>query len=714
MKEFETSDVRRALDEASPVLPESLSPEAIANALEGKPEKKKSNVRKFVAVAASLAAALFVTVGVLFVIAYVHRPVETRKHSTDRTVVTTEAETARSYLRLGESVNKAVKAEKTAGYSGLWYNFNGRLIMKSSDGMVVEEAAPEAPAAEGVSGVPTGGADNDDPNEAHSDLNTVVEGVDEADFFRTDGRYIYVLKNGRRYYRWFYYYDLYSDPQEFIIIDPNGGAPQKLSVFTPEESGEGTDRLTATRAYDSFYLYGNYAVLTGSRTEFSGEGIKRSEEGYWDLYGDVTTKRQTLVTVLDVSDPAAPTVVKDLFFDGDVLSSRMIGGKLITAALYTPDYETVNYKDYRTFVPCAGDGYVDAGNITVANDESLTFATVSVTDLTDPAVSTNSVAVMGCFTDVYCSKDNVYLYGYHDRLYDDGKWASVLDVQKVGVSGSAPEIGGLASIPNASLVNDFSLDEHNGFLRLALMNYSDEWSGRSAFVLVLDGSMKEVGRTEDFGKGEDIRAVRYSGDLAYVVTFMQTDPLFAVDLTDPTAPVIRGELKMPGYSAYLHPVGENLMLGVGYDGDDDGTNGDAKISLFDVTDPDSPEEIDRIVISRANLDSQYKSYLKVGDDGAILSYYKYAEWDDDGNEVTKPRAGLLRVKVEDRRLVTVWDAAVGGDTDDLDVQRAIWIGDEVYAYTYGWSWDEEKNEEHRYVLWGFSLETGEVLGELVV
>ena len=110
------------------------------------------------------------------------------------------------------------------------------------------------------------------------------------------------------------------------------------------------------------------------------------------------------------------------------------------------------------------------------------------------------------------------------------------------------------------------------------------------------GVLEEIGAIEDLGVGERVQSVRFLGDMAYVVTFRQTDPLYAIDLSDPTEPTALGELKITGFSQYLHPVGEGLLLGVGREATEDGFDTGFKASLFDVSDPTDPREIDKVVV----------------------------------------------------------------------------------------------------------------------
>lgn len=140
------------------------------------------------------------------------------------------------------------------------------------------------------------------------------------------------------------------------------------------------------------------------------------------------------------------------------------------------------------------------------------------------------------------------------------------------------------------------MSEHEGYLRVASTEQPSWWDEELArqsqsFMTVLaeDGDeLREVGRVGGLGKGEQIYAVRFIGDVSYVVTFRQVDPLYTVDLSDPTNPRVRGELKILGFSAYLHPVGDGLLLGVGQDATGQGRVRGTQISLFDISDLDDP------------------------------------------------------------------------------------------------------------------------------
>jgi uncharacterized secreted protein with C-terminal beta-propeller domain len=170
------------------------------------------------------------------------------------------------------------------------------------------------------------------------------------------------------------------------------------------------------------------------------------------------------------------------------------------------------------------------------------------------------------------------------------------------------------------LLNQFSMDEYNGYLRVAttVRDTND--------LYVLDERLKIAGKIEDYGENERIYAVRFIGDKGYIVTFKQTDPLFVVDLSNPQNPEIKGELKIPGFSSYLHPISEDLILGIGKEG------ANVKVSLFDVSDPSDPKEVDKYILKEYwsdvlnthhafLLDSKHEVFfLPGGSGGYIFSY----------------------------------------------------------------------------------------------
>jgi uncharacterized secreted protein with C-terminal beta-propeller domain len=173
----------------------------------------------------------------------------------------------------------------------------------------------------------------------------------------------------------------------------------------------------------------------------------------------------------------------------------------------------------------------------------------------------------------------------------------VSDAAQARYLGSGTVIGGI--------LNQWSMSEQDGVLRVAsttddpTKTFEGGPAAGQSYVTTLAvqaGALTQLGRVGDLGKGQKIYGVRFIGDNGYVVTFRQLDPLYVLDLSDPAHPTVKGALEMPGYSAYLHPVGDHLLLGVGGSADDQGHRTGAQISLFDVSNPSSPRRIASVAI----------------------------------------------------------------------------------------------------------------------
>lgn len=173
-----------------------------------------------------------------------------------------------------------------------------------------------------------------------------------------------------------------------------------------------------------------------------------------------------------------------------------------------------------------------------------------------------------------------------------------------------------------------------------------------------------VGAVDGLGKGERIYAVRFVGPVGYVVTFRQTDPLYTVDLRDPTAPVVRGELKIPGYSAYLHPVSDTRLIGIGQDATDTGQILGTQVSLFDVADLAAPTRIARYTLSGSYSEAEVDphAFLYWPADGLLVvplqSRYGLGEpvpFRDAPDQAFAPRmaSGALVLRITDDRIVEV-------------------------------------------------------------
>ena len=230
----------------------------------------------------------------------------------------------------------------------------------------------------------------------------------------------------------------------------------------------------------------------------------------------------------------------------------------------------------------------------------LGMLTVLTVDLTKGLEPTDSVAVMTDGRIVYASPESLYVATerWADRpdpaKPETDKNGAVTAIHKFDISSpQRTQYRGSGTV-SGYLLSQWSLSEHEGVLRV-VSTESPAWWGTGgeteSFLTTLrpsGGSLVQAGRIGGLGKGERVYAVRFVGDTGYVVTFRQIDPLYTVDLSLPERPRVLGELKIPGYSAYLHPIGEDLLLGVGQDATEEGRPTGTQLSLFDVSDLRSP------------------------------------------------------------------------------------------------------------------------------
>ncbi len=528
-------------------------------------------------------------------------------------------------------------------------------VMSVAADSAVKEAAPVA------SGLGGGGG--------YSTTNVQVEGVDEADIMKTDGKNLFAVSD-----------------KNLLIFDPKGGETKLLSTTVLDSRPQ------------ELYLAGDKLVVFGyvDSAAMAADSLMR------------IFPTNTFLAVYDISDRSKPSLVRRLEFEGGYVSSRLIENRLY---FITTTYNYYPVAD-RLLPRVAENGAVISGEASsdkylypdvyyIDTPSAYNATTVAVLDIASPSDPLYSqVYVMPAGETVYASEKSLYLaytkylneyqlrmdvakeilYNrLNDRersridaiaaidsaiLSDDEKASKVnqvieayfyrlteaertqvtkeLDeefgrryadinkelektvIHKIAFAGGRLEYHGSGEV-SGRLLNQYSLDEHDGNLRLATTRnrswaipffsavsdakivlpapQNDSYSN----VYVLDQNLKTVGSIEDLAKGEQIYSVRFMGNRAYLVTFRQTDPLFVLDLSDPAQPKVAGQLKIPGFSNYLHPYDETTIIGIGKMAIDKGAQGveiqNLKLSLFNVSDPSQPKEKASLTIGGKNSDS---------------------------------------------------------------------------------------------------------------
>ena len=411
---------------------------------------------------------------------------------------------------------------------------------------------------------------------------TVQElGVDESDVVKVAGSLLLRMRDG-----------------SLLAYDVSGDAPRLLSET----------RLDDARGNGWIGDPGGELVLVAGRAVVLGT----SSDGL-----------STTITTVDLSDPTSPSIVDATTVRGRASAVRLHGDVVrvvIHNGLPELDFSVpdgtfgqirsrmhnralVRDTTLADWLPTVdGQPIVDCTDVAVPDDEEIALGTTTVLALDPAAPTTRTTTAVATDSDTaYFSTDRFYLaaapplWGWIDCM--DCRFAPGLP------SGTTPifafALDGMDATYVASgevegtIADRWSMDAVGGSLRVAVGPSSETGNFNSVITLREEGAdLVEDGRVDDLGVDEQIKAVRWFDDLAIVVTFRQTDPLYAIDLTDPAAPRLLGELKIPGFSEYLHPLGEHRLIGLGQDATLAGRVRGAQAALFDVTDLTNPRQLD--------------------------------------------------------------------------------------------------------------------------
>ena len=249
---------------------------------------------------------------------------------------------------------------------------------------------------------------------------------------------------------------------------------------------------------------------------------------------------------------------------------------------------------------------------------------------------------------VYSSQENLYVatqrwIDWAVFEEDDARRESeafTTNIHRFAVGGPDGPVYEASGSIDGYLLNQFSMSEHGGYLRVASTDapgwgWADDSESRVDVLEQAGRELRIVGSVGGLGRGERIFAVRFMGDVGYVVTFRQTDPLYTIDLSDPADPRVMGELKILGYSAYLHPIGDGLLLGVGQDADEAGRVRGTQVSVFDVSDLSDPLRIHQYTLaesSSSEVEFDHRAFLYWAPTGTVVLPVGWADFGEDGDE----------------------------------------------------------------------------------
>jgi len=425
---------------------------------------------------------------------------------------------------------------------------------------------------------------------SYSTTNIQVSGVDEADIVKTDGEFIYLISSATYGVYYANYYPNTARNNTVYIIKADPQDPRVVSKITLEDN---TVPAGLFLSEDSTKL-----VVLASRYQVYDYDSPRSDVAMLMPYqSDV----HTFINVYDVSDKALPVLARNFTISGSYFNSRMIGNYV-----YAVISQPANVFNEEVALPRVYDetklSNVEPSNIyyaDVVEPTYFTFTTFVGLNISDEVQQlTNMTILMGGASNMYVSQDNMYVTY---PTWNEGQYTSIYRIRIIEDSLVFEAKG---SVPGYVL-NQYSMDEHGEYFRVATnWNMGTQMNN----VYVLNMNMTIVGKLENLAKNEDLHSVRFMGDKCYLVTFEKIDPLFVIDLSQPANPKVLGELKIPGYSDYLHPYDENHLIGVGKEtveaeeGDFAWYQG-VKLSLFDVSDVTDPKQLSKYVIGDRGTDS---------------------------------------------------------------------------------------------------------------
>jgi len=531
----------------------------------------------------------------------------------------------------GENVGSFASYDELKDYlltfyekSGSVYYLGGNLWMEEAD-VALDGAAPTQEAS----------------TRDYSKTNNQVEGVEEADRILTDGYKIYIASGST-----FFIVDADTLDVDFSYSIDNGTFNglylyQNRVVLISYE-------YEYIESEDCIYYYYDEVAPADDATESQDETLTSdSSEGgdiSTDYVGETTNDTTeycwrwtytygTHIRVFDISDTTDPTLEREVYFD----SSYLIDSRMIDEQLYLvlDNYMISYYFNDEIFVPRYMDSAVSDQLVSLPanqiyfmpNDgESFGYLVLASFDVTNDTKEASIKSYLGSTYQIYMSADNLYTTVYRwNYLEDEGRYEYNTFILRFEIVDDELEYKAMAKVAGSPL-NQFSMDEYDGVFRIATTGYTydqDTWTSEiNNYLYLLDatteGEMDQISVLPDLGEpGERIYAVRFYGDIAYVVTFVQTDPLYKLDLSDPQNPAVVDELHEEGVNDYLHQITDNLLLGVGrlVNNDSGWTRfTGVKVSLYDTS-----EDI-TVNLETYQTDAEYSYTNVMYDHKAFLSF----------------------------------------------------------------------------------------------
>ncbi|MDF2922877.1 MAG: hypothetical protein K0R57_1791 [Paenibacillaceae bacterium] len=570
----------------------------------------------------------------------------------------------------------------------------------------------------------------------YSATNVQVQGVDEADVVKTDGEYIYQVNRDRIMIARAYPAGELT-LSSVISLTGSNLVPLELYVDGDRLTVIGHSSLPAQSDDYSVSIPGQNAANPVNNVQTDSLTKKRIAA---PLRVDAVK-----AVIYDIADKSEPQAVREVELEGSYAASRKIGSQVyIITNKYMDSYRIMN-EEAELPAPAYRDS-ASSGNWTPASYDDIryfpdsvlnTYLLIAGIDTARPEKTADVSVYLGSAQNIYASSQYMYAtVSQYQRsaeiipMTDNGttpaKSKAVIQteqstlVYKFLLDEGNVRFAAKGQVPG-TVLNQFSMDEHNGYFRIATtkgdMWRSDEFTSKNN-LYVLDEAMNITGRIEDIAPGEQIYSVRFMGNRGYMVTFKKVDPLFVLDLSDPVKPSVLGKLKIPGYSDYLHPYDENHLIGFGKDAVEVANEWDVsgsssttayyqgmKIAMFDVSDVANPKELFQTVIGDRGTDSEllrnHKALLFSREKNLLAFPITVAEVPDSAKkqgataygqfafqgayvyhvdlaEGFKLRGSITHMSAEEQA-----KAGGGWYEGSHNVERILYIGDSLYTLSKG-------------------------------
>ena len=528
-----------------------------------------------------------------------------------------------------------------------------------------------------------------------SETNVQEAGIDEPDFIKTNGQIIAVLQDNTLH-----------------VIDPESGSSDPLSSLRLDGLGWGSE----------MFLEGE-RVWVMARTDMyslSPLTARMIPEGSWEPH--------TTIVEIDITDPTQPIQVASMVIEGSYVSARVVNdiARIVVSSppsdlpFVTPQgpsaEEVALAANKQAIVGTTIENWVPSyvyeskeGNVTqgqlvdckqVSHPSKFSgFTSLSVLDveLTSDMKPPAATSVLTDGETVYASPENLYIsttdypeiVPFPEENSQNIEKEYLTSIHQFTMKpGEKTEYKASIEV-KGHLLNQFAMSEHAGNLRVATTTgapWGFDESNESVVTVIeiSDEGLTEVGQVGGMGKGERIFAVRFVGNIGYVVTFRQTDPFYTLDLTDPKTPKVRGELKITGYSGYLHPIEENLILGIGQEATEEGATTGTKAALYDVEDLDNPKVITTWSpgSGRSSAEWDHHAFLWWPPEG--IAVLPIRDWRND-----KAEAVLLKIEngdLEEFGRITHSERGSPPDAKPefmIPIERSLIVGGEIWTYSRG-------------------------------